>query len=531
MIRRRVIPDWVGIGAVSAVVWAWTIRVGVWVARDRLFTAALVAGAALRLLAMLGYPGALWFPDSFAYLGAALRPQPDLSRTVGYSLFLRVLEPLHSLTLVTGAQHLMGLGIAIIVYALARRSEVPRGWATAATLPVLLDGFEIEDEHMVMPEALFTFLIALAMLLVLLRDRVAWPAALAAGLLAGYAADVRSEGLPILILFPAFMLLRGLRKGRSWRSWEWRGWLAAGAMAAACVTPVAAYAAWFHSWTGSYALTRADGLYLWGRVSSFAQCPVISPPAAELQVCPPGPPSSRPTPGDYIWRAPQVNNLAGGPLTAANDALLRDFAIRAIEAQPLGYLHAVLSGLALSVEWPRRPYPDAQTVSYYYFHLEPQAVPALTWIPGGAADSDTAEYGQAAPSRVDEPFASLIAHYQRLFYTPGPLFGLILLTGLGALLRIRRASRPARRHAVSKLPWLTAITLLVIPIAAADFSYRYLLPVLPFACLAAALAFTPARMPATQDPDNAEATRRRPQTEPVGRESGAGPSASHPVTP
>ena len=486
---------------------AFTARVRALAERNPYFAVALAAGAGLRLLAMLGYPGALWFAgDSYVYLGAALRPQPNLSKTTGYSVFLYVLEPFHSLTLVAGLQHLMGLAVAVMIYVLIRRSGVSQRWATAATLPVLLDGFVIEDEHMVMAEALFTFLIMLSMLLILWRTRVPWPVALLAGLVAGYAVDVRSEGLPVLVMFPVALLVRGLRVNgaRRWRNW--RAWLAAAVMAVGCVAPVVAYAGWFHSWWGSYTLSRASGFYLWGRVSSFAECSVIKPPASERAICPSGPPSSRTPPGDYIWHAPQVHHMAdGGPVTAANDAKLRDFAIRAVEAQPFGYLRAVLGGLALSVEWPRQPYPDPGTVYLYYFHLTPWKIPMdRYWVAGGTAYSDAAQYGHATPSRVVRPFAILIDGYQRVFYTYGPLFGLILLTGLGGVLRIRR--RPGRwptlawsPRAGSMLPWATAVVLLVFPIAVADFDYRYLLPVLPFACLAAGLAFAPARLPAAPE--------------------------------
>src|SRR2546430_14726689 len=89
------------------------------VKRDPYFAAALAAGAGLRLVAMVGYPGALWFAgDSYVYLGAALRPQPNLSKTTGYSVFLHALEPFHSLTLVVGLQHLMGLAVAVMIYLL-----------------------------------------------------------------------------------------------------------------------------------------------------------------------------------------------------------------------------------------------------------------------------------------------------------------------------------------------------------------------------------------------------------------------------
>ena len=186
-------------------------------AENRLFWWALAAGALLRLITILGYPGALFFyGDSYVYLGAALRPQPNLSKVTGYSFFLRALLPFHSLTLVVIIQHLMGLAVAVMIYVLLRRNGVSKTWSAVATLPQLLDGYVIEDEHMIMTETLFTFLLMIAMLIVLWRPRPAWWSLLIAGVLAGCASLVRTDGEVVLAVIPLFLLVRG------W-SWKARG--------------------------------------------------------------------------------------------------------------------------------------------------------------------------------------------------------------------------------------------------------------------------------------------------------------------
>ncbi|MBO0808936.1 MAG: hypothetical protein J2P32_11625 [Actinobacteria bacterium] len=469
---------------ISAVARQWRRSAWGWLAplarQHRPFALALGLGAFLRALAMAGYPGVVWFPgDSYLYLGAAMRPMPDLSKTVGYSLFVRALEPFHSFILVSLVQHLMGLSVATALYVLMMRAGVPRRWATLASLPVLLDGNQIELEHMLMAETLFTFLAVAAVTLLLWRPRPSWRACLVAGLLVGYSITVRSEGIPLPVVLLAFIAVRRI------------GWRPAAATLAGCALPVAAYAAWFHSYTGDYGLTRSEGFYLWGRVSTFAECSQIKPPASERGLCLPMPPSQRQAPGQIIWLAPQVHqDLPYSPVSAKGNRALRDFAIRAVLTQPAGYLHALADGLVLAVDWRRLHYPSEYTTSHYYFHLSPWPLPDnRAWIPGGTPARDARAYGRATASRVFLPAALPIAAYQRMFFTYGPLLGLILVTGLAGLARFRRRGSPGGRGGPGLLPWGAAAALLAFPIAVADFDYRYLLPVLPFACLAAAMAF------------------------------------------
>jgi hypothetical protein len=475
---------------------------------NKLFSWALAGGVLLRLLIMAGYPGALWFSgDSYVYLGAALRPIPDRSKPTGYSFFLRALLPFHSLTLVTSLQHLMGLSVAVMIYVLARRFGVPKKWAAIATLPQLFDGLIILDEHLIMAESVFTFCMMLATLLVLWKPRPAWWAALLAGLLAGYGAIAYPTDVIVIALLPLFVLIRGLR-ACGWR--RLRGWLAAIAVAAGCLIPVGGYVAWFHSYAGSWDLSTAEGFYLWGRVSSFADCADIRAPADVMKYCPTEPFRDRTPPGQFIWFAPQVHadmNSVGGPVSIKGNQLLEQFDLDAIKSQPLGYVKAVVKGMLMSLKWPMENYPGAGTVYYYKLHLHYVLPPKdQAWVPplttADSAYSDWMKYGRQAPGAVVEPFAILIGGYERLFNTLGPLFGVIMVMGLGGVITVTR--RPLRlrwrRRRGSMFPWVTAVVMFAFPIAAADFDYRYLLPVIAFASLAAGLAFAPPRDEGTAAP-------------------------------
>jgi hypothetical protein len=440
------------------------------------FAGAVAGAAVVRVLTMLGYPGVLWFTgDSYFYLGRALRATPSPTKTLGYSFVLRLLEPLHSLTLVVALQHLMGLATAVMIYILLRRAGLPGVPATLFTLPVLYDAYQIELEHLLMAESVFTFLIATAVTLVLWRRRPAWWVALLAGALLGYAVLVRTAGAAMIPVAVGCLLVRRA------------GWRACVAAAVGGVLPLAAYAVWFHSFRGVYALTTSDGIFLWGRTSTFADCARINPPPPERRLCLRTPPWHRQPPGSLIWRrkAP-VRQLPGGAVSPQNNRLLRDFALRAIAAQPGEYLRAVADGAGKTVTWRRFGYPNPPTELLYHFPDRPKVLPSKRdWAPGGVPVKDAWAYGRAEPSRIVEPYAGMMRAYQRHVFLPGPAFGALLVIGAGGLVLAR-----GRRTAVLTA-WAAAVTLLVFPIATADFDYRYVLPVVPFACLAAGLACAP----------------------------------------
>jgi len=438
----------------------------------------VLAGAVvLRVVAMLAFRPVIWFGgDSASYLATGLRLTLDPSRVGGYGFMLWVLRPLHSLALVAAVQHLMGLAMGTLIYLLARRYGLPAWGAILAAVPVLFDAYELQLEHDIVPDIPFGFLVLIVLYLMLRSPGERRPAfAAVAAFLLGVSAIIWPVGLALLAVLLAALLIRRASL------------VAVAAALLAGALPVAAYATLFDLHGHQFGLTRSDGVFLWSRTMSFADCAVIKPPADEAILCPPGGP--RIASSLYIWdgNSPLLR-MPGGRFSARTNALALDFALRAIAAQPGGYLAAVAHDFALSFYWDRPVHPDTGIVDRYQFSDAATAwVPATMRTPGGgtvAGDQAAYNGGRPAPTRAVQPFASWLVSYQRWAYLRGTLLGAILLGTLAVMIARRRARGAA-------LPWAFAVTILLVPPAITDFDLRYLVPAVPAACLAAALACAP----------------------------------------
>ena len=402
--------------------------------RHALFGAVLLAAATVRIIVMLGYPGARLIPDSRDYVLVALRMQPFLFRPSGYSAMLWLLRPFHSLAVVIGIQHAMGLGIGVAGYALLRRKGLPGWGATLAMVPVLLSAYALQVEHFLLSDTLFALLVMIAVVAVMWwPDPPLWICALA-GLALAAATLVRSQGLPLLVVFLACLLIRFAR---------WRTIVGVLVMCAAFVIPVATYAEWFESVHGTFRITNGDGAFLYAAATAFADCAKIKPPAAEHRLCLNVPVSKRAYPAFYVWTGGPLRAVPGGLFGNLADKLGTDFTLRAIRAQPLDYLRVVWryfwEDFRLNKDIHATDALQRESALDKMEEMFPTTIPG----PPAFAVPFYDAYDPAGPDlRVIQPYAGWIRDYQRVIVVSGPLLGVILLTGLR---RPRRGVAPHRR--------------------------------------------------------------------------------------
>jgi len=494
-------PGQVAAGPVPGPAWLrWRAALTGLVRRHWIFAGALAAAVLPRLVAVIGFqPAVLFRMDTYDYLWGAVYVSPNVVNPSGYSLFLWLLRPFHSIVLVVVLQHLLGLGIATMVYALVRRYGVPNWGATLAAAPVLFDPSQILVEQFVMADLLAIALMVGAFAILLLHSPPSMWRVVTAGLMTGASVTIRPTTLPLVLLVPLFLLLRRL------------GWRKAGASLLAGAIPVAGYLAWFAAAHGSANLTNSNGMFLWSRTLTFANCAVIRPPADLQALCPeaqpgrlaqpgrpaqPGglaqlDPSRRLLPKDYLWnhRAWQWRNEPSGfvpdtaAFTQANNSRALRFAIMAIKAQPFSYIGVVATESA-------KPFFTASNLRFPTFQPRSTGQPVVNQRYAVASiraytgnDQGVAgDLGYRFGTRLQSPYASLMEDYQRIVFLPGPVFALIMLTGLAGIIL------PRRRTAVAALLWASAAILVVLPIAEHEYTYRYALPAVPLACIAAAIA-------------------------------------------
>jgi len=442
----------------------------------RLFVLVLAPAVLLRADAELGYRWQSWFNDSFEYLAHTISFSLDPTRVSGYSLWLRLLEPFHSYALITILQHLEGLAVGVMVYALARHRFGAKAWIAAlAAVPVLYDGFEIQLEHLILSDVPFLFVVMLATTLLLWNP--AGPSARTCaviGLLLGLGAVLRSIGLPLLAVFAVYMIIRRL------------GWRQVAATVGVCLIPVFGYAGVFYTEHGQFAMSDATGVFLYSRVMPFANCAVIHPPADELELCNKINGNTQLAQA-YIWTSPTPLDYFPPPkFTAVPNQLAENFAIRAIEAQPLGYAKAVIHDTLMAFGWKRIVFPQAATYDEYLFGTKSLPIPSWDRADLGKYKTYASFYVRGNPlTDVVNPYATIIRVYQEYVWLPGTIYCLILLAGLGGIVMAWR-----RLGGEALLPWTISFAMIFIPAATAEFDYRYVLPAVPFACLAAVMAFS-----------------------------------------
>lgn len=462
------------------------VRLRSFLGRHRVFAVALAVGGVLRIITMLGYGPAMWFNDSYEYVSVALHPRPHPIRPDGYGFWLLALKPFHSFALVTLTQHLMGLATAVLIYALLRRKFALPAWgATLAAVPVLFDAYQIQLEQMIMSDTMFTVLVVGVVTLVLWNRRMSWKVGAVVGLLLALTWLTRSIGLPILALVVLYMLVKRM------------GWKPIVAMVTACAIPVVGYMAWFSTNFGKFAMTNSDGLILYMRTAIFADCAKMKiDPRTELDMallCIEEPVSERPQYAQwYLWRSEYgqpLHRLGGKTFEAVKNDAASKFAQRAILSQPGDYLAVVARDFFRAFHWSRPRFPDVATYNMYEFRpfyelVEGQPKRLPKWPSyQGRTDTDAFDYEQGPPeTRITSPWAEIMTGYQKVVRLPGILLGGILLIGLyGVAVRWRAWGGPVA------LPWLAAFGLILAPAATAEFDYRYVLPAVPLACIAAAI--------------------------------------------
>lgn len=425
----------------------------------------LAAGLTLRVLAQLAYRPALFYIDTTRYLYNAHGMDP-----VGYSWPLHAILAVADFNAVAAVQHLLGLGLAVVLYLLLLRRGAPRPLAALAIAPVLLDAYQVHMEQTVMPGTWFEALAVAGFAVLLWRTQPSWRRAVAAGVVLGTSATFAQIGEALIPAAAVYLLATG----GGWR----RALGKAAALCGACALPILAYCSGSYALTGNFYLSHTGVTSLYGRMAAAADCAALRMPAAERGMCPDKAQQAKGP--DWLEYAP------GAPIRpyyttlprARTDRLISDFNHRVLTQQPLRVLSAYSRDVVKLFEVTRTTgagdtpisrWQFQRTFPYYSSHATQPVVAAAI-----------ARYGGGAPT-VWRPVAAFLRSYQLGGgYTPGPLLLVFVVSGLaGSLAAARRWADPGTRELALACLLLFASAVSVILVSDVfEFSWRYQQPAL-----------------------------------------------------
>jgi Dolichyl-phosphate-mannose-protein mannosyltransferase len=429
--------------------------------RHWLFTVVLGAGLALRILTQVAYTPALVYIDSYRYLTGDSSLDP-----LGYLVLLWPLQRAGGLAAVAAAQHLLGLGMAGMLYALLLRRGMWRWAAALAAVPVLLDGYQLQVEQTIMPDTLFEALIVAGLTLLLWRPRpAAWQVALA-GLALGVAVDVRQVGEVLIVPAVAFLLVRAMR---------WRRLTHSALLAAVFAVPVLTYMLVQLGVTGQFTFTARDSYVFYGRAAAAADCATLRLPPDERSLCP----------SPQVVTTLNIDGLVGdpaGPLLSYQpppgmtiQSMAGRFERAVVRQQPMAVVSAIDRDFVKLFALTRDTASGDMPISRWQFQTTYPTYPSLitrryvaSIRPGGG------------PPSVIRPLAEALRDYQlHGGYTPGPLLGLAALAGLAGSCSMLVGGRRERTATATACLLFTATgIILLLASDTYEFSWRYQLPAL-----------------------------------------------------
>jgi hypothetical protein len=477
--------------------WArWSRLTGTAARRHWLLTLLLLAGLVLRIVTQIAYRPALFYIDTVKYLFGAY-PGND---PPGYQFFLKPFLVVGTLQDVAILQHLLGLGMAIAIYALLLRRGSARWLAALAAAPVLLDGYQLQMEQTVMPDVLFEALLVAGMVVLLWHNKPRVWMLVVAGLLLGATAPMWEPG-EILIL-PALIYAAIMASG--WRARVGHALL----IGVAFLVPILLVCARNQLALKHFSLAPYAGSTIYGRAAWAADCATLKLPAYERPLCvshaealkiggPDGLDHSLASPLKHVALPPGM----------AEHSIATNFAKRVIEQQPLRVIGSILGDSIKLFEVDRVTSPGDTPISRWQFQRTyPQFWPYVTLDHGKIQFGELNKYEQpevldngnnygAGSAKVITPLAVFLRHYQLDGgFTPGPLLLFTLITGLigSAFLLLRRKLLDERHWETARACFfvLSCGVLVLMLSDAFEFSWRYQLPALMTLPPAGALGLT-----------------------------------------